>query len=127
MKNNVIIIIISIILYTLTFRLASKIFELYIVHLNGSVISFLFLEQSIIPFVFGYFIYKIISLNSKCTFYILVIVPVVSISIAILEALIEGSEGSMFESPYLFTFVIVFQVLFVTLGAYVQYKIKVKR
>lgn len=121
MKRNILILIASTSVYALTFRVASLLFEQYIIHINGPVLPVVLFEQSLIPFAFGFFVYKILNVKGAFSPLIVLVMPVTVLSISTIVDIIKGENVTIFEYTSLYLIVITFLILFVVLGAYVQY------
>ena len=121
MWNNIRILIVGFILYVIVFQIAGFLFKLYMIHINGPVLPIILAEQSIIPFIFGYYVYKFLKVKGKYSPLIVLIMPVCLIVPTTIWDVIQGEDVTILEHTEMFIVVVVLQLFFVTIGAYIQY------
>ena len=121
MKKNIQVIIFGFVLYVIAFQIAGYLFELYIVHIKGPVLPIVLLEQSIIPFIFGFYVYKYLQVYGKLSPLIVLIMPVCLIIPSTIWDIIQGEDVTTFMYTGLYITVVVIQLVFVVFGAYIQF------
>ena len=126
MNKNVPVIIIGIIVYGLTFQVASLMFEKYLIYIQGPALPFLLVEQTLIPFVLGFYVYKYLNLEGNLSPLVVIIMPICLIVPFTLWDVIKGDDVTLYEHTLLFMLVASLQLLFVILGSYTQYMKKLK-
>ena len=124
MKRNVLIIIVGLILYGVTFRGASLLLEQYIIYEIGPVLPVIVFEQMLIPFIFGYIVFKYLSCNNLSSIFYVLIIPVINFAVSYFTSTPEERAVNSTGDLILFLFVVILQPLFILLGSYVQYKVK---
>ena len=123
MKKIILILIAGIILYNIVFRTASLLLEQYIIHAVGPVLPVMIIEQSLIPFIFGYFLYKYLPYTNLGSIFIVLIIPVVNFTLSYVTASAEEVAFNNSGDILLLLLIVVLQPVFITLGAFLQYGI----
>lgn len=126
MKNNFLVLLVGFVLYVLAFQFAGFLLGQYVLHIKGPVFLIVVFEQSVIPFVFGYYVYKRLNVKSNFSPLLVLIMPVCLIIPSTIWDVIQGEDVTIFEHAEVFIMVVLLQLIFVVAGAYLQYFIKNK-
>ena len=121
MKINILLLIISTGAYALAFQFASFLFAQYMVHFNGPVLPIVALEQTIIPFIFGYYVYKYLNISGALSPLLVLLMPVTVILVATVIDIIKGENVTIYEHTTAYLVIASTQFIFITIGAYVQF------
>lgn len=121
MKKNILILSIGFVLYVIAFQIGSFLFELYMIHIKGPVLPIVLAEQSIIPFIFGFYVYKYLRVKGKYSPLIVLSIPVCLIIPTTIWDIIQGENVTIFVFTGLYITVVILQMVFVVFGAYIQY------
>lgn len=121
MKKNIQVIIIGFVLYVIAFQIAGYLFKLYMVHIKGPVLPIVLLEQSIIPFVFGFYVYKYLKVYGVLSPFIVLVMPICLIIPSTIWDIVQGEDVTIFMYTGLYITVVVMQLVFVVFGAYIQF------
>lgn len=127
MKKNILIFSIGFVLYVIAFQIAGFLFELYMIHIKGPVLPIVLAEQSIIPFIFGFYVYKFLRLKGEYSPLIVLLMPVCLIIPTTIWDIIQGENVTIFEHTEVFIMVVLLQMIFVVAGAYLGYFMNSKR
>lgn len=92
MKNNILVMIIGVFLYVIAFQIAGFLFELYMIHIKGPVLPVVLLEQSIIPFIFGFYVYKYLKIKGKLSPLVVLLMPTCLIIPSTVWDIIQGED-----------------------------------
>ncbi len=107
--------------YRVVFIIAGLLFEQYLIHIKGPSVPILLLEQSIIPFFFGFYVYKLLKFKGKFSPFLVVFMPLSIVVVNTVLEIISNEKLTILELPFLFVVVMILQLMFVTIGAYVEY------
>ncbi len=127
MKKTILIIIFGVILYNIAFRTASLLLEQYINYAIGPILPIIIIEQSLIPFVFGFFVYKYLSFSSISSVFIVLIIPVVNFTLSYATATAEEVAINHSGDLLLLLLIVILQPVFIIAGSFVQYGVKNKK
>jgi hypothetical protein len=124
MKRNLIVLIIGAILYGLVFRVVTLILGQIIQSGLAPVMPFIIIGQTLVPLIFGFILTKYLTFNNLKSVFIVILIPLSNFLIFWLTA---PAENKTFDNStdLFFLFLVVFvQPLFISIGAFIQYRIK---
>ena len=121
MKKNILLLIISVGAYALAFQFASLLFAKYMIHINGPVLPIVVLEQTIIPFIFGYYVYKYLNISGALSPLLVLLIPITVILVTTVIDIIQGKNVTIYEHTTAYLVIASTQLVFITIGAYVQF------
>jgi len=124
MQSKTAYFILGIIIYWLLFRLATFLFEQYLIYIRGPVLPILLAEHTLLPLVFGYYWFREYSKIYNSTPLIALVMPATTISIATIWDIMGGKDVTVYKHTVLFLIVVSLQLIFVVAGSFLQKKLK---